>query len=197
MLWTKLFENSQGIYSEGSEKAYMNDDILEDIRNGSLDAFKQFYDMYENYAIRTAKAITRNDEHAKDAVQEAFIRVYRNISSYNSTLPFDAWFYRILVNECYRILSKEKKNTPIDTSTMENKEQLREHSKENLSDLYSMIQNMTDIYRIPILLKYIKGFSEKEIATILDLNQNTVKSRLFNGRNLLKTQLELLEMEGS
>ncbi|WP_411748381.1 RNA polymerase sigma factor [Psychrobacillus psychrotolerans] len=175
----------------------MNDDILEDIRNGSRDAFKQFYDMYENYAIRTAKAITRNDEHAKDAVQEAFIRVYRNISSYNSTLPFDAWFYRILVNECYRILSKEKKNTPIDTSTMENKEQLREHSKENLSDLYSMIQNMADIYRIPILLKYIKGFSEKEIATILDLNQNTVKSRLFNGRNLLKTQLELLEMEGS
>lgn len=80
---------------------------------------------------------------------------------------------------------------------MENKEQLREHSKENLSDLYSMIQNMADIYRIPILLKYIKGFSEKEIATILDLNQNTVKSRLFNGRNLLKTQLELLEMEGS
>jgi len=197
LLWTKLFENSQGIYSEGSEKAYMNDDILEDIRNGSRDAFKQFYDMYENYAIRTAKAITRNDEHAKDAVQEAFIRVYRNISSYNSTLPFDAWFYRILVNECYRILSKEKKNTPIDTSTMENKEQLREHSKENLSDLYSMIQNMADIYRIPILLKYIKGFSEKEIATILDLNQNTVKSRLFNGRNLLKTQLELLEMEGS
>lgn len=197
MLWTKLFENSQGIYSEGSEKAYMNDDILENIRNGSRDAFKQFYDMYENYAIRTAKAITRNDEHAKDAVQEAFIRVYRNISSYNSTLPFDAWFYRILVNECYRILSKEKKNTPIDTSTMENKEQLREHSKENLSDLYSMIQNMADIYRIPILLKYIKGFSEKEIATILDLNQNTVKSRLFNGRNLLKTQLELLEMEGS
>ncbi|MGB2871590.1 RNA polymerase sigma factor, partial [Psychrobacillus psychrotolerans] len=185
------------IYSEGSEKAYMNDYILEDIRNGSRDAFKQFYDMYENYAIRTAKAITRNDEHAKDAVQEAFIRVYRNISSYNSTLPFDAWFYRILVNECYRILSKEKKNTPIDTSTMENKEQLREHSKENLSDLYSMIQNMADIYRIPILLKYIKGFSEKEIVTILDLNQNTVKSRLFNGRNLLKTQLELLEMEGS
>lgn len=57
----------------------MNDDILEDIRNGSRDAFKQFYDTYENYAIRTAKAITRNDEHAKDAVQEAFIRVYRNI----------------------------------------------------------------------------------------------------------------------
>jgi len=175
----------------------MNDDILRKIKNGSRDAFKQFYDAYENYAVRTAKAITRNDEHAKDAVQEAFIRVYRNISSYNSALSFDAWFYRILVNECYRILTKEKRNTPVDSSTMENNEKLVEHTKENMSDLYNMIQNMDDLYRIPILLKYIKGFSEKEIATILDLNQNTVKSRLFNGRNLLKTQLELIEMEGS
>ncbi|MFJ7825745.1 RNA polymerase sigma factor [Psychrobacillus sp. NPDC096623] len=175
----------------------MNDDILGEIRNGSRDAFKQFYDTYENYAIRTAKAITRNDEHAKDAVQETFIRVFRNISSYNSTLSFDAWFYRILVNECYRILTKEKKSTPLDTSTIENNTQLTEHSKENLSDLYSMLQNMADLYRIPILLKYIKGFSEKEIANILDLNQNTVKSRLFNGRNLLKTQLEMMEMEGN
>jgi len=175
----------------------MNDDILEEIKNGSRDAFKQFYDTYEGYAIRTAKAITKNDEHAKDAVQEAFIRVYRNISSYKSTLSFDAWFYRILVNECYRVLTKEKKSTPMDTTTMEYSEQLTEHPKENLSDLYSVIQNMADIYRIPILLKYIKGFSEKEIATILDLNQNTVKSRLFNGRNLLKNQLKMMEMEGS
>lgn len=175
----------------------MNDDILAGIRNGSRDAFKQFYDGYENYAIRTAKAITRNDEHAKDAVQEAFIRVYRNISSYNSTLSFDAWFYRILVNECYRVINREKKNTPVDAFIIENNAQLTEQSNESLSDLYSMIQNMADLYRIPILLKYIKGFSEKEIAIILDLNQNTVKSRLFNGRNLLKTQLELLEMEGS
>lgn len=175
----------------------MNDDILEGIRNGSRDAIKQFYDTYENYAIRTAKAITRNDEHAKDAMQETFIRVYRNISSYNSNLSFDAWFYRILVNECYRIITKEKKTPSVDTSTMEDNELLTEHSKENLSDLYSMIQNMADLYRIPILLKYIKGFSEKEIAIILNLNHNTVKSRLFNGRNLLKTQLEMIEMEGS
>jgi len=193
---TKLFGNSKGIYSERSEKSYMNDDILEEIRNGSRDAFKQFYDTYQSYAVRTAKAITKNDEYAKDAVQEAFIRVYRNISSYKPTLSFDAWFYRILVNECYRILTKEKKNKSVDTSAMENREHLTEQSNENLSDLYSMIQNMADTYRIPILLKYINGFSEKEIATILDLNQNTVKSRLFNGRNLLKTQLEMMEMEG-
>ena len=44
---------------------------------------------------------------AKDAVQETFIRVYRQISSYNPELPFDPWFYRILTNECLRLLKKE------------------------------------------------------------------------------------------
>ncbi|TQR17798.1 RNA polymerase sigma factor [Psychrobacillus soli] len=174
----------------------MHEDIIKDIKKGNRDAFRHLYDEYAGYAIRTAKAITRDDELAKDAVQEAFIRVYRNISSYNPTLSFGAWFYRILVNECNRLLNKEKKTIPIDILLMENNPQLMEHSKENVSDLYGVIQHMADLYRIPLLLKYIRGFTEKEIADILNLNQNTVKSRLFNGRNLLKEQLSLMEMEG-
>ncbi|MFJ5771202.1 RNA polymerase sigma factor [Psychrobacillus sp. NPDC093180] len=174
----------------------MHEDILKEIKKGNRDAFRHLYDEYAGYAIRTAKAITRNDELAKDAVQEAFIRVYRNISSYDSTLSFGAWFYRILVNECNRLLSKEKKTVAIDTSLMEGNPQLTEHSEEGVSDLYGIIQHLADLYRIPLLLKYIKGFSEKEIADILNLNHNTVKSRLFNGRNLLREQLSLMEMEG-
>ncbi|MEI4771576.1 RNA polymerase sigma factor [Psychrobacillus sp. FJAT-51614] len=173
----------------------MHENIITEIKNGNRDAFRSLYDEYASYAIRTAKAITRNDEYAKDAVQEAFIRVYRNISSYEPALSFNAWFYRILVNECIRLLNNEKKNIPVDTAQQKQDTQLMEHSKESVKDLYEVIQNMSDLYRIPILLKYIKGFSEREIAQILELNQNTVKSRLFNGRNLLKKQLHLTEME--
>lgn len=170
----------------------MNEDIFKKIKKGNKEAFRHLYDEYVSYAIRTAKAITRNEELAKDAVQETFIRVYRNISSYDSTLSFGAWFYRILVNECNRLLNKEKKTIPIDPSLVE----ILEASKEDTTDLYEIIQSMSDLYRIPLLLKYIQRFSEKEVAEILDLNQNTVKSRLFNGRNLLKDQLALIEMEG-
>lgn len=52
---------------------------------------------------------------------------------------------------------------------------------------------MKDINRIPIVLKYLKGFSEEEIAQILDININTVKSRLFKGRQKLRKYLEILE----
>ena len=55
--------------------------------------------------------------------------------------------------------------------------------------LYEAIENLKDIYRIPIILKYLKGFKEAEIAEILGINQNTIKSRLLKGRQYLKLAL--------
>lgn len=161
---------------------------IQKIQAGDQASFRQFYEVYAGPAIRTASAITRNREMAKDAVQETFIRVYRQIGSYNPELPFDPWFYRILTNECLRLLKRE---TPLSNiETLENDPSLAEESFDQLTELYDVIQALDDSHRIPLILKYIKGFSEKEIAEILGLNQNTVKSRLFKGRKRLKEQLE-------
>lgn len=163
----------------------------------SLDkkSFQELYKKHANFAIRTAIAITRNHEIAKDAVQETFIRVYRNFSSYDSNLPFEPWFYRILLNECNRLLKKESKVSTYHHPDLENDERVSESSSENLTGLIEIIQSMDDIYRIPLILKYIKGFSEKEIADIMELNQNTVKSRLFKGRQNLRHLLDMTEQE--
>jgi RNA polymerase sigma-70 factor (ECF subfamily) len=60
---------------------------------------------------------------------------------------------------------------------------------EEYEDLYDAIQGLKDINRVPIILKYLNGFTEKEIAEILDINVNTLKSRLFKGRERLKKAL--------
>ncbi|MEK5040256.1 RNA polymerase sigma factor [Sporosarcina sp. FSL K6-3457] len=171
-------------------------DWIRNIQAGDKEYFRHFYEAYANYAIRTAFAITRNREMAKDAVQETFIRVYRQINSYNRELPFDPWFYRILTNECLRLLKKESPLSKFEQPDLENDPALAEQSFDHLSDLYDTIQSLDDLHRIPLILKYIKGFTEKEIADILDLNHNTVKSRLFKGRKRLKEQLDLVEKEG-
>ena len=171
-------------------------DWIRNIQAGDKEAFHHFYEAHADYAIRTASAITRNREMAKDAVQETFIRVYRQISSYNPALPFDPWFYRILTNECLRLLKKESPLSKFEHPDLENEPSLAEQSFDHLSDLYDTIQSLDDAHRIPLILKYIKGFTEKEIAGILELNHNTVKSRLFKGRKRLKEQLDLVEKEG-
>lgn len=159
------------------------------IQAGDKDAFRHLYEAYSEYAIRTASAITRNPEMAKDAVQETFIRVYRQIDSYNPNFPFDPWFYRILTNECMRLLKKNSFYSKFEHPDLENEPSIAEESFDSLSDLYTVIQSLDDAHRIPLILKYLKGFTEKEIAEILELNHNTVKSRLFKGRQRLKDQL--------
>ena len=170
------------------------EEMIRNIQDGDKESFRIFYEAYADYAIRTASAITRNRETAKDAVQETFIRVYRQIGSYNHELPFDPWFYRILTNECLRFLKKESSLSKFELD-LETNPSLAVESFDHLSDLYDTIQSLDDKHRIPLILKYVKGFTEKEIAGILGLNQNTVKSRLFKGRKRLKEQLDPLNKE--
>ena len=171
------------------------EEMIRNILAGDKESFRILYETYADYAIRTASAITRNREMAKDAVQETFIRVYRQIGSYNPELPFDPWFYRILTNECFRYLKKESSLSKFGHPDLENAPSLAEESFDHLSDLYDTIQSLQDTHRIPLILKYVKGFTEKEIADILGLNLNTVKSRLFKGRKRLKEQLDPLDKE--
>ena len=158
-------------------------------------AFARLYEEYADYALRCAAAITQNQALAAEAVQEAFIRVYRHFSSYDQDRPFKPWLYRILVNECHRSLKANSKTISIDAYREEGVHPSADdhYSFQEYEQLYASIQRLSDIYRLPIILKYLNDFSEKEIAEILSLNVNTVKSRLLKGRKKLRCLLQPME----
>ncbi len=171
----------------------MDRQLINRILEGDRDSFKKLYQVYADGALRTAIGITGNRELARDAVQETFIRIYRNLDSYNTEKPFKPWFYRILANECNRLMRKEPKLISLTKVFREQGYEIADKQKEDYSDLYLAIQSLKDIYRIPVVLKYLQGFTEKEVAEILELNQNTVKSRLFKAREMLRKKLESAE----
>ena len=168
------------------------------VKKGDKEAFKNLYDEYAAYALRTAFAITKDKMSAGDAVQETFIRVFNSIDDFDVNKPFKPWFYRILINECNRLLRGSSNTVLIDDFTQNNMEGSLsyEHRFEEYEILYKAIGNLGEENRIPIILKYLKGFREGEIAQILELNINAVKSRLFKGRQKLKSFIEGFE-EGS
>jgi len=173
----------------------MDQQYISEILNGNKQAFQQLYQQYADSAVRIAIAITRNHDLAKDAVQETFIRVYRNLNQYDSSQAFDPWFYRILTNECNRIMKREGKFS-IYQSFQQKEFTIPDQERRDFGELYEAIQGLKDHYRIPIILKYLKGFSEKEIAEILNMNQNTVKTRLLKGRQKLKETLSVQSKRG-
>lgn len=173
----------------------MENDLILKIQIGDREAFHELYDQYSSYALRTAYAVTRSKEDASDAVQETFIKVYKNISIFDESKSFKAWFYRILINECNNIF--RKKNSVVSINDFfANDEQLSKndiYEYEEHEVIFKAINQLDEIYRTSIILKYLNDFSEKEIASILGININAVKSRLFKGRKKLKQIMEMYE----
>ncbi|WP_337018818.1 RNA polymerase sigma factor [Oceanobacillus massiliensis] len=164
--------------------------LIKKIKKGNQQAFKKLYDKYAGYSLRTAYALTKNSADASDIVQETFIRVFRNIESYDMTKPFRPWFYQILVNESRRYMQKKAK----EAISIES-EQLLDHLNQQMDEekdfeqLESALDLLGEHHRTVLVLKYLNGFSEQEIADILQLNINTVKSRLYKARQQLKAAL--------
>ncbi|MUK88654.1 sigma-70 family RNA polymerase sigma factor [Ornithinibacillus sp. L9] len=164
--------------------------LIKKIKKGNQFAFKQLYEAYADYSLRTAFAITRNQSDASDIVQETFIKVYRNIDSYDTSKPFKPWFYQILINETKRYLKKSS-NQEMNVEFEHALDYLfyisqEEENGEAKEDLEWGLEQLDELHRTVITLKYLNGFSIKEIAELLELNVNTIKSRLYKGRQSLK-----------
>jgi RNA polymerase sigma factor (sigma-70 family) len=172
-------------------------ELLKKVREGDNEAFAELYNKYADFALRTAMAITRNKMSAADVVQEAFIRVYKNIQTFDLDKPFEPWFYRILINECNRLLGKNSNIVLVEDFIENNIQGSSEddYKFEEYETLYKAIESLDDNNKIPIILKYLRGFKESEIADILGANINTVKSRLFKGRQKLKSFIERFDGE--
>src|SRR5690625_1501481 len=163
--------------------------MIKKIKKGKKHAFKTLYERYTDYAHRTAYGISKNKYDASDIVQETFIKVYRNIDSFDVTKPFKPWFYQILVNEARRYMKKNTRQA-ISVEQEEKLEFFHQKNQEQENDeLNFALEQLDENDRYILILKYINGFKEREIADLLKLNINTVKSRLYKARQRLKSAM--------
>ena len=162
--------------------------LIKKVKKGKQHAFKKLYDLYADYALRAAYAITNNQNHSSDIVQETFIKVYRNIEKFDEERPFKPWFYQILLNESKRYMKRQNKHAiPVESEELLDHFHDQDHVHEDDGHIDRALDQLSEMHRTVLTLKYINGFTEREIAQMLELNVNTVKSRLYKGRQRLKT----------
>ncbi len=145
-------------------------------------------------AYRSAVLICRNPADAEEAVQDAFLRAWR----FRDALPDgdgrEPWLYRVLVNSCYSKLRREipRRDREGELShahadrhgELDGPEQLAEHAL--IADAVAdSIAGLPDQLRIPVVLRYFTGLSEREIALAIRRRPGTVKSRLHEARRRL------------
>lgn len=146
-------------------------------------------ELYQD-VFRYAYWLTRNKGIAEDLVQETFLRAWRSFDSLQNEKAAKAWLFTILRRENARQYERYRPElVDIDDVAVAEENSAEPDQQQKQVELHQAIMRLDKDYRDPLLLQVIGGFSGKEIADILDLNNNTVMTRLFRARSKLKTIL--------
>jgi RNA polymerase sigma-70 factor (ECF subfamily) len=176
---------------------------IEAAREGDKEAFGRLVEAYQNPIYNLTYRMLGNAPEAEDAAQEAFIRAYRYLDSYDPQRPFSTWLFSITSHYCIDRLRrrridwlplKEEIAEPAGTASAWSGKVPNPEAVVTDRDREAWIQelmgNLSPTDRAAITLHYWYDYPYKEIAETLDLTVSAVKSRLYRARRALAEQME-------
>lgn len=164
------------------------DRLVKKAQNGDAEAFIALIEECRMTLRRVAYGYLGNDEDAADAIQDTILAAYEHIGTLKGKACFKTWLVRILINNCTKAWRHKRRNV-----SFENGPELEPavHVDRGQSDVEfrEMLMSLPEDSRAVFQLYYGEQFTTKEIAAILDTKENTIKSKLHRGRELLREQL--------
>lgn len=139
----------------------------------------------EDTLYHVAKTLLYNDADCADAIQETIVKAFSKLDTLRQDAYAKTWLIRILMNECYAIMRREKRVISLEDYTPE--EVWAENA--DYSDLYEAISRLPEEARLSVTLYYMEGYSVKEIAKLMDTTESAVKNRLARARAKLRNEL--------
>ena len=183
-------------------------EIIVKVRSGDADAFEALVLEHQNKVYSLALRMVGNEEDARDMAQEAFIRAFNSLGSFRGESKFSVWLYRLTSNICIDFLRGRAKRRMVSLSWEDEDgdegeleipdERFSPEAGLERSELREAVrrglEQLTPEYREILLLREINGLSYDEIGRALNLEEGTVKSRIFRARKKL---CEILVREGN
>lgn len=155
--------------------------------------YEALVDAYYNDIFRYAYWLGKSRQLAEDLTQETFMRAWRAFDSLQSDGAAKAWLFTILRRENARRFEKFQPDLDDIDDHQSALPDARVHEPDQQMEmrlLHKAIADLEPEYREPLILQVIGGFSGEEIASMLNLNNNTVMTRLFRARNKLRAVLD-------
>lgn len=156
--------------------------------------------LYKRYASKMMAVCTRyayTSFEAEDIFQEAFVKVFKNLGSYQGKGSFEGWVRYIFINTAINHYNKNKKHYY--QADAEDQQEVSSQEADAMSrlthqEMLDLVQKLPDGYRMVFNLYVIEGYNHREIAEMLGINEGTSKSQLSKAKALLKKSiLNLLE----
>lgn len=185
----------------------LDDDALAAVvMNGDREAFRHVMQRFGRYLYRIARGVVNDDTEAEDIVQEAFMRAYHRFDTFRGEAPFRSWLTSILLNEARSRLRKRQIMVgleQVNPSSLDPYWISKTHTDSGGDDPVSVaafaeirrllkgaINKLPDSYRMVFVLREIEQYSVEETAIRLAIKPQTVKTRLYRARRLLRKSLD-------
>ncbi|WFU50532.1 RNA polymerase sigma factor [Sinorhizobium terangae] len=170
-----------------------------------IDAFRAIMRTHNRKLYRIARSIVQNNSDAEDVLQEAYVRAFTHFSDFRGDSAITTWLSRIVINEALGRLRQGRRRRRLA------EDMLQTHQAEIIAfprnadtddpektmaqrQILDLVEKATDqlpdIYRTVFVMRVIEGLSNEETAELLALRPETVRTRLFRARHLIKEQLE-------
>ena len=174
--------------------------IVARCRSGDVDAFGVLVDRYQRPIFQAVLHRVWNVEDAREVCQQAFLKAFEHLHSFDSNLKFFSWMYRIAMNEAINHLQARRPWEPLPEdgaiSAGTPDPQAAFEALQRTHALHRALGALEEKYRSVVVLCHLLQCSYRDAAESLGLDEKTVKSRLFTARQLLRTELEGLGHAG-
>lgn len=180
-------------------------DWLRQLKSGNRTAFNQLIAHYKSVVINTCYRFLLNKEDAEDVSQEVFIEIFQSIPSFRGDAKLSTWIYRITVAKCLDAIKKQNRKkrflsvgkllhidaltnwisggTPADEKI---------HESDQLKEVFAVLNVLPESQRVAFTLSKIEGFTNQEIADIMDTTVLAVESLIYRAKK--RVTVKLLEI---
>jgi RNA polymerase sigma-70 factor (ECF subfamily) len=175
--------------------------LIEKAKEGDTRAFEKIVVSFQRYSYAVSFRILCSSEDAEEIVQESFIRIWKNLKSFDSSSRFTTWMYKIVVNLCYDRLRSRKRfrrsegDPDLSVSQLPGSTDLeREFSEKETVALIKYFSNgLSEKQKIIFVLRDLEEFSVKEVSDITGMSEPAVKTNLFFARQNIRKKIIGLE----
>ncbi len=196
-------QNTSG-RDQASKSSLEDDELVQSAVNGDQKAFQKLVSKYQKPLYFHVLKMVKVHEQVEDLIQEAFVKAFNNLPTYNTDYAFSTWLYRITTNHTIDYLRKKKLKTtsidePVRTREGEMSVELEDHSahadrniirSQRQKIIRKAIADLPEKYRVVIEMRHLEELSYQEISDDLNLPLGTVKAHIFRAREMLYKSLK-------
>ena len=165
--------------------------LIEGCKNRNNDARRRLYELYARKMFAVCLRYVEDYDAAQDVLQDGFLKIYENIRGFASQGSLEGWMRRIFVNTALDYIRKQKYNISFEEVSWQEEAEDDPHGMDRESELSEdqlliMIGKLPKGYATTFNLLAVEGFSQKEVAQMMNISEGGVRSQYARARKMLK-----------